>query len=317
MWDGLRFGGDSEMPARIISFVNLKGGVGKTALTVNVGVSLAAELGRKVLIVDLDPQGNSSLWLQGQKQWFETVNNRKTKTVYGLLRYDTPIGECIVKSPVRDEDGHVEAEKLDLIPSTIHLMFFEEDHEQKAGRLEYYVEFYRKIKPLRQLYDFIFLDCPPNVYKATKCALFAADEIVAPCNTDALSWMGLQLLAQRTHSFSNQTLSEFERERPGEKTPLISGLILNNVQTTASTVLRRARGKLETRLSRLKIRGFVRDDAEILPVNIRHAAAFQIGSFDFRPLLFSKSPNERLLADYKNMATLFLNRFGGGHGQGA
>ena len=91
------------MSAQIISFVNLKGGVGKTALAVNVGVSLAAELGQKVLIIDLDPQGNASLWLMGQNKWVTTVNEHKTKTVYGLLRHNKPISTCIVKAPVHDE----------------------------------------------------------------------------------------------------------------------------------------------------------------------------------------------------------------------
>ena len=93
------------MAAQIISFVNLKGGVGKTALAVNVGISLAAELGQKVLVIDLDPQANASLWLMGQKEWIDTVNHHKTKTVYGMMRHNTPISECIVKCPVRDGGG--------------------------------------------------------------------------------------------------------------------------------------------------------------------------------------------------------------------
>ncbi|HTY23013.1 MAG TPA: ParA family protein [Desulfomonilaceae bacterium] len=299
---------------QIISFVNLKGGVGKTALAVNVGVSLAAQLGQRVLIIDLDPQGNASLWLQGQKEWVDTVNNRRTKTVYGLLSHNTPVGQCIVRSPVIDEAGHVAVEKLDLIPATIHLMFFEEDHHSKDGQLSYYVRFYQEIEILRSQYEFIFLDCPPNIYKTTKCALFAADQIVVPCNPDALSWMGLQLLAQRIKIFANQTMGELESCRPGAKLPLISGLVLNNIQTSATVVLKKAEERLETRLAKLKTNGLVRDDAEIFPVKIRHAAAFHKGSFEFRPLLFSESPNWALLEDYQKLATIFLNRFGGGHG---
>jgi len=302
------------MAAQIVSFVNLKGGVGKTALAVNVGVSLAADLGQRVLVIDLDPQGNASLWLLGQKEWVDTVNNRKTKTVYGLLSHNTPISQCIVKAPVLDEEGHVAAEKLDLIPATIHLMFFEEDHHHKDGQPHYYVKFYQEIEILKSQYDFIFLDCPPNIYKTTKCALFAADHIIVPCNSDALSWMGLQLLAQRIKFFANQTLAEFEAARPGARRPIISGLVLNNIQTTATAVLRKAEERFETRLGRLKTKDLVRDDAEIFPIRIRHAAAFQKGSFEFRPVMFSENPNKALLSDYENLARIFLARFGGGHG---
>jgi len=196
-------------------------------------------------------------------------------------------------------------------------MFFEEEHRHRDGATPYYVKFYQQIEILRHQYDFIFLDCPPNVFKTTKCGLFSADHIVVPCNPDALSWMGIQLLAQRVKIFANQTLGEFESVRPGAKSPLVSGLILNNIQTTASTVLRKAEAWLETRLSKLKTRGLVRDDAEIYPTRIRHAAAFQRGSFEFRPLLFSEHPNVDLLADYRNVATLFLTKFGGGYGQGS
>lgn len=177
------------------------------------------------------------------------------------------------------------------------------------------MRFYQEIQILRQQYDFIFVDCPPNVYKTTKCGLFSADEIVVPCNTDGLSWMGLQLLAQRTRTFAKQTETQFEAARPGEDSPLISGLVLNNVQNTASTVLSKAMERLETRLSNLKIKGLVRADAEIFSARVRHAAAFQKGSFEFKPLLFCQKPNSSLLLDYRNLATLFKNKFGGGHGQ--
>ena len=205
----------------------------------------------------------------------------------------------------------MQAEKLDLMPSTIHLMLFEEDYRQREGQQSYYVKFYQEIKILREHYQFILLDCPPSVYKTTKCDIFSSDQVIVPCNTDALSWMGLQLLAQRTHHFANQTSAEFEAERPGAPVPLISALILNNIDTAASSVLTKSRAKLDTRLSSLKIKNQVREDTIILPVTIRHATAFQKGSFEFRPLLFSEHPNDKLLSDYKNMATLFLERFGG------
>jgi chromosome partitioning protein len=302
------------MAARIVSFVNLKGGVGKTALAVNVGVSLAAELRQRVLIIDLDPQGNAGLWLLGQREWVETVNRRKAKTVYGMLAHNTPVGQCIVRSPVEVRDGRHVVETPDLIPATIHLMLFEEEHTRRDGEPPYYVRFFQEIEILKQQYEFIFLDCPPNIYKTTKCALFAADEIIVPCNTDALSWMGLHLLAQKIRTFSARTAAEFEQERPGEHPPLVSGLILNDVQTTASAVLDKSVQRLSTRLVNLRQRGLVREDARIFPATVRHSAALQRASFEFRPLLFSERPNKSLLADYRYLATLFVNRLGGRHG---
>jgi len=297
------------MAAKTISFVNLKGGVGKTALTVNVAVSLAAEYGKKVLVVDLDPQSNASLWLMGLKEWASRANHHKTKTVYGLLCRNEPISECLVKSPVRNENGEIEAEKLDLIPATYHLMFFEERHQAPEGQPPSYVQFYRHVKTLKDIYDYILVDCPPNIYKATKCAIFSADKIMVPCNPDALSWMGLDLLAKRIHSFGQRTMAECDQERPGEAMPLVAGIIMNDVQTVAKIPNKLADTYLAQRLATLKANGHTTADAQILPIKIRDAAAFKTGTFKFRPLLFADIKNENLLEDYRGIAQYFLTKF--------
>jgi chromosome partitioning protein len=296
------------MEAKIISFVNLKGGVGKTALAVNVGVSLAAEFGQNVLIIDLDPQSNASLWLMGQRAWVKTVNKRKTKTVYGLICRGEPVGECLVKSPIRNEEGSIEAETLDLIPATYHLMLFEEDYLQKDGQAPPYVRFYRQIKILRRQYDYIVIDCPPNLYKAARCGIFASDHIIVPCNPDALSWIGLDLLSKRIRHFGQQTEAEFSQERPGAPMPLVSAVIINDVHTTHSTVNTYSQERLERKLALLKKDGHVRSDAEIFPVRVRHAAAFQRGSFAFRPILFAEPDNINLLEDYRDIARLLMQK---------
>jgi len=297
------------MAARIVSFVNLKGGVGKTALTVNVAVSLAAEYGKKVLVVDLDPQSNASLWLMGLREWVSRANHHKTKTVYGLLRHKEPISECLVKSPVQNEHGEIAAEKLDLIPATYHLMFFEEDYHVPEGQPPSYVQFYRHIKTLKDIYDYILIDCPPNIYKATKCAIFVADRIIVPCNPDALSWMGLDLLAKRIKSFAQRTAAELDRERPGEVTPLVAGIIMNDVQAVARIPNRLADTHLAQRLATLRSNGYTTADAKILPIKIRDAAAFKTGTFQFRPLLFADARNESLLEDYRGIAQYFMTHF--------
>lgn len=297
------------MAAKIISFVNLKGGVGKTALTVNVGVSLAAEYGKKVLVVDLDPQSNASLWLMGLQDWVSRANHHRTKTVYGLLCHNQPISECLVKSPVKNEHGGIEAEKLDLIPATYHLMFFEENYRVPEGQPASYVRFYRHIKTLRDIYDYILVDCPPNIYKATKCAIFSADRILVPCNPDALSWMGLDLLAKRIHSFAQRTAAELDQERPGEAVPLVAGIIMNDVQAVARIPNRLADTHLTKRLATLKNGGHTTADAKIFPIKIRDAAAFKTGTFQFRPLLFADTGNGNLLEDYRGLAQYFITNF--------
>lgn len=293
------------MPSRVISLVNLKGGVGKTGLAVNVAVSLAAEFGHKVLLVDLDPQGNASLWVMGLTKWVGLSNNKRTKTVYGLLCRNQPISECIVKSPVTNQHGDVEAQTLDLMPATYHLMSLEENYSQPDGRPPYYVQFCRHIKTLRDIYQFIIIDCPPNIYKATKCAVFVSDRIIVLCAPDALSWMGLQIAAKRISSFLRQTAAELDQERPGVVPPLIAGVILNDVHTAFKNTNKLSASWFEQRLNTLKQGGHADPAARVFPHRIRNAAAFQTGTYQFRPLLFTETKNQNLLEDYRNVASLF------------
>lgn len=296
------------MPGKVISLVNLKGGVGKTALAVNVGVSLAADWGKKVLVVDLDPQGNASIWLMGMKDYVNRANDHKTKTVYGLLCHDEPVGECLVKSPVKSEDGVAESWVLDLMPATYHLMFFEETFQPDEGKPPPYVWFYQQLKVLKDIYDYILIDCAPNIYKGTKCAVFAADYILVPCNPDALSWIGLELLAKRIHRFCQQNAGHLGSERTGQPLPLVSGVIMNDVHTTHTVTIKLSETHFQKRLSDLRARELVRTDAQVLRVTVSHAAAFQTGTYGFKPLLFASSPNEKLLADYRSVANILLQK---------
>ncbi|MEW6349913.1 MAG: ParA family protein [Thermodesulfobacteriota bacterium] len=300
-------GGRCRMSATIISFVNLKGGVGKTALTVNVGVSLAAQLGKRVLVIDLDPQCNASLWLMGEKAWVKRVKNKHAKTTYGLVCRHEPVGECIVHSPVENSEGIVEAGTLDLIPASFHLMTLEEEYHHKEGTEQPYVRFYQQIKILRGLYDFIFLDCAPNVYRATKCALFASDIIVAPCSPDALSWLGLNLLASQIRKFGRATANEFAREREGQDLSLLGGIIINDVHSGYKNINKYTRDRFVDRLSRLKQAGFATEDAQVFPTEVSHApSAFQKDLFQFIPLLLSQPEDAKILKDYEKVAKTFF-----------
>lgn len=295
------------MAAKIISFVNLKGGVGKTALTVNTGVALAAHLAKRVLIIDTDPQANASLLIMGLDQWINRAKEQRMNTTYGLISGRTRVAQCIVKSPINHPHGHVEAPSLDLIPSTFHLLLFEEELENGEGTDPYYMRFWNEIRILRDIYDYIIIDCPPNFFKTAKAAVFSCNHIIAPCNPDSLSLMGLDLLAVRLTEFNKRTAADFERARPAEREPLIRGVIINDVHNTFSTVNRQAEARMKRRVTRLVRRGYAHPDAQVFPVKVRNAASFQRGSFEFRPLMFTETPKTDLLEDYKKLAQLITH----------
>jgi chromosome partitioning protein len=162
---------------RIIAVANQKGGVGKSTTAVSLGAALA-ELGHRVLVIDLDPQGNASTGL-GIRHEERDVN------VYDVLAADAPIEHAIVPTPIGN---------LFAIPSTIDLAGAEIELVSQFSRE---LRLRKAIEPLREdgVYDYVFLDCPPSLGLLTVNALAAAEELIVPiqCEYYALEGLG-QLL---------------------------------------------------------------------------------------------------------------------------
>jgi chromosome partitioning protein len=155
---------------------NQKGGVGKSTTAVSLGASLA-ELGYRVLVVDLDPQGNASTGLGIRHEEREV-------TVYDVLADEAPIEGAIVPTPI---------DNLFAIPSTIDLAGAEIELVSQFSRE---LRLKKAIEPLKQdSYDFVFFDCPPSLGLLTVNALAAAEELIVPiqCEYYALEGLG-QLL---------------------------------------------------------------------------------------------------------------------------
>ncbi len=162
--------------ARIIAVANQKGGVGKSTTAVSLGAALA-ELGHKVLVVDLDPQGNASTGLGIRHE-------ARDVTVYDVLAAEAPIENAIVPTQL---------DNLFAIPSTIDLAGAEIELVSQFSRE---LRLRKAIEPLRHdAYDYVFLDCPPSLGLLTVNALAAAEELIVPiqCEYYALEGLG-QLL---------------------------------------------------------------------------------------------------------------------------
>lgn len=155
----------------VISLLNHKGGVGKTTCAINIGAGMV-ELGKKVLLIDLDPQANLTLSL-GMP--------RHPITVYESLRGEAPL------VPYSAKDG------LDIVISTLDLSGVELELINEAGR-EYL--FRELLEPVRDNYDYIFVDCPPSLGLLTLNALTASDLVYIPLQTEFLALQGLTKIKQ-------------------------------------------------------------------------------------------------------------------------
>ena len=165
----------SHGPARVIAMVNQKGGVGKTTSTVSLGAALAG-YGRRVLLVDFDPQGALSVALG--------VNpNELDLTVYNLLtQADCHVGDVILSTDVED---------LDLLPSNIDLSAAEVQLVSEVGR-EHALG--RVLAPVLDEYDIVLIDCQPSLGLLTLNALTASSGIIIPMETEYFALRGVALL---------------------------------------------------------------------------------------------------------------------------
>ncbi|MCD8300767.1 MAG: AAA family ATPase [Clostridiales bacterium] len=159
---------------RIIAIANQKGGVGKTTTTINLSASLA-ELGKKVLTVDMDPQGNATSGLGVDKDSCEN-------TTYELI-----LSEC----SVTDALMHTQTENLDLIPSNVNLAGAEIELLDVNNK-EYIIR--NEIDYIRDDYDFILIDCPPSLNMLTINAMTTADTILVPIQCEYYALEGLSQL---------------------------------------------------------------------------------------------------------------------------
>jgi chromosome partitioning protein len=160
---------------RVVAIANQKGGVGKSTTAVNLGAALA-ELGRKVLVIDLDPQGNASTGLGIDP-------GRRQVGTYQMLTQGRPAGEAVMETSVAG---------VWAIPSTIDLAGAE---IELVGQISRETRLARAIESVTAGFDLVLLDCPPSLGLITVNALTAADELIVPiqCEYYALEGLG-QLL---------------------------------------------------------------------------------------------------------------------------
>jgi len=162
-------------PAVVISMCNQKGGVGKTTSTINLGAALA-EYGRRVLLVDLDPQGALSAGL-GVPHY--ELNN----TVHNLMiEPRVGIDDVLIHTSVKD---------LDLVPSNIDLSAAEIQLVNEVGREQTLA---RALRPVLDRYDYVLIDCQPSLGLLTVNALACSDGVIIPTECEFFSLRGLALL---------------------------------------------------------------------------------------------------------------------------
>lgn len=202
-----------------VAFVNMKGGVGKSTLTANLGWWCAYQEDKRVLLVDLDPQFNLSQYVLGFEKYEELIHENKP-TVLDIFEELTP---AVVSRENKKRDPQdvivtvrkwFNAGKLDVIPSRLELAWTLKNPHFKERLLSKF------LKKLEYEYDLIAIDCPPTESILTEAAYLASDFILVPVRPDFFSAIGLPLLGRSLNDFK----SRYEDHEIG-----LAGILFNSV----------------------------------------------------------------------------------------
>lgn len=159
---------------KIIAIANQKGGVGKTTTSINLSASLAAK-GQKILVIDADPQGNTT-------SGFGIEKNELENTIYELMLSECSIKECILNNVI---------EGVSIIPSNVNLAATEIELIG-VDRKEFILE--REVEWVKESYDYIIIDCPPSLNLLTLNAMTTADSVLVPIQCEYYALEGLSQL---------------------------------------------------------------------------------------------------------------------------
>jgi chromosome partitioning protein len=250
---------------RKISFLNYKGGVGKTSLIVNTAACLA-RLGKRVLLCDFDTQSNASIWLMRLERW-NKLNADGTGEIYSIFEPGkAQVKDLVLRDVVEGKNGEKLLPGLDLIPTTFNLVDLEGEYRGDAKRPAYLV-FQEQLAAIEHNYDFILFDCPPNILRASQCGVFSSNEIYVPANPDALSLIGFTLLIEKLQKF--HALSASFRTSAMGHAAQVQGVIMNSIKT--GTDIEVPKMRMQLRLNQFKSARRVATSAKIFETQIRDA----------------------------------------------
>ncbi len=299
--------------ATVISFINLKGGVGKTTCCVNIAGEFASSH-KKVLVIDLDAQANTSILLMNQERYCEKVllQNQKpeaseediiSQTVYQIFLDEInrtnrfSFDDAIIRSVVNNK-GKQPLPSLDLLPASFHLQKLERDIVN-YDRTKYII-LNKVLEEVKGGYDLIFLDCPPNLYTATNNALYASDYYIIPSLPEKLSLFGVKLLIEQLNR-----VAEIAQEE-SSKSVKLAGILLNLV-AERTNAHKEGIEEIKKKLASFKEDGLIDKNAKVFDIMIKQKTALREASASFLPICVYDPRNE-VTADFKRICAEILEQ---------
>lgn len=301
------------MSAKVIAFLNFKGGVGKTANVVNLGACLSHARKRRVLVVDLDPQCNTTFWLMRRSEFQQVTDggrraSRVQQTTFQLFK-DILCGttlfnpnEAIVRGVPRSDAGMEIIPLLHLLPGAIDLLDIE------FAVTQHTIDRFRSslrcaLAKFETEYDYILLDCPPNLYYVAQTAVLAAHHIVVPYNPDYLSLSGLRILCRHLKKLDDA----FQCRRPQLARNQVCAVTVNRYDKRGN-VFGTAIAELKSQIDVLKEQELVHPQCAMLEPPIRQDVRIAESTSEHKPAIIY-DPDSIGSCDYLDLADAFIQHF--------
>jgi chromosome partitioning protein len=249
------------MPPSVVSVINYKGGVGKTTLAANLGAELAAR-GRRVLLVDLDPQASLTFSFFRAEEWEERLAGGRTMLHWfeaWLRDAGEPLQKYVVSPPVVNEAVTSNGGRVDLLASHLGLIEIDLDLAAVLGGARAQRANPRYLPVHRALaealgdaafagYDAILIDCAPNFNMVTRTAIVASGHVLVPARPDYLSTLGIDYLRARL----SRLIEEYNSVAASPINPEIIGVVYTMIQRTGSGILKAQQASMQ-RMERIEI----------------------------------------------------------------
>ncbi len=276
----------SARRACVCALMNMKGGVGKSTLTANLGWFAAHQRNLRVLLVDLDPQFNLSQYILGIKG-YEALLDAASPTIDKLFTVSAPGGSSVpIGSIVRRVHEWEDGSCIHILPAKLDLAWVIRNAPSTANLL------HDNLEDIKDKYDLILIDCAPTDSVLSDAAFMAADYIFVPVRPEFLSTIGLPLLLE--------SLNRFHNSNPSRSLPIFGGIIFND--TGEKVEHDRARGYVH-KVSK-------DHDLHLFANEISHSDSYPVGSRVAKPIFLTDNARTWKKTEFELVANEFLKRIG-------
>ncbi|WP_261303976.1 ParA family protein [Paenibacillus andongensis] len=268
---------------KVISMLNMKGGVGKTTLTYNLAWYAAYKKMYKVLVVDLDPQSNLTQIFMGGDGYREYLESSR-QSIVDIFENSSKVTTAIIHSVDEWTDGSL----LHLIPARAELAKTLKNPTTKEHKLR------RFLAKFKSNYDLILIDCPPTDSILSVASYLASDSLIIPVKPEKLAIIGLPLL--------KGSIEDFNEDNEGEYKISVSGIIFNNVEA----------GDIpENRISKKEVLAFAKENNwHVFDNEVRESKTYVNGIREGKPMFKDTRARGHITEEFYAVGDEFLRSVG-------